>query len=149
MPKPQKKGKGVLLSGNGKSKKKGGCNGSKKCNPCQKRGMGFWSDLRDGFISGITLGAVRPGKSKDISFLPLGEKGFLKQELGVSGSDIATVASAVNPELAPLAAGLSLVEKGQKKKAKRAKKGSGSNSYPNANKSISYPGAGGASLVKF
>lgn len=75
------------------------------------KGKGFFEDFGSGFVSGITLGAVRPGASKNIGFLPFGEKGFLG---GVKPSQVAAVTG--NPQYS---AGLALVGQGKKRKGRK------------------------------
>lgn len=84
--------------------------GKKKAAPRKKKQVGgsFWSDLGDGFISGLTLGAVRPGKTKNIGFLPFGSKGFATKA-GVTPSLVAGLTG--NPAAA---AGLAAVGQGRK-----------------------------------
>lgn len=85
------------------------------------RGMGqkggsFWSDFADGFVAGVTLGAVTPGKSKDVaSVLPFGKKGFLEDKIGVSGSTVVgALAPVLGPEATVAATALKLAGSGKK-----------------------------------
>ena len=73
-------------------------------------GGSFWSDLGDGFISGLTLGAVRPGAAAhaNLGFLPFGEKGYATKA-GVTPSMIAGLTG--NPAAA---AGLAAVGQGKR-----------------------------------
>ena len=69
--------------------KKSGSGHKKKA--CPKNGKGFFSDLGSGLLAGITLGAVRTGKTNKIGFLPFGKEGFATK-LGINPSDVAALA---------------------------------------------------------
>jgi len=91
--------------------------GKKKRKPRKKQAGGsFWTDLGNGFISGLTLGAVRPGSAAkaNLGFLPFGEKGFATQA-GVTPSMVAGLTG--NPAAA---AGLAAVGQGRKKGGNRS-----------------------------
>ena len=89
--------------------------GKKKRKPRKKQaGAGFFSDLGNGFLSGITLGAYRPKGTENIGFLPFGDEGFATKA-GVKPSMIAGLAG--QPEIG---VGLAALGQGRKKGGNRS-----------------------------
>jgi len=81
----------------------------------KQKGQGFFEDLGKGFVKGFTLGAVDIDDStKDMKFLPFGEKGFLTEQ-GIKPSQLA----ALHPATASAAVPLALVGQGKRKRKQR------------------------------